>query len=66
MVEGYLTTKEAAVRLGLSVGRIQQFIAEKRLPAEKVGNTNLIKEADLQLVSDRQTGRPAKEKNKLK
>lgn len=64
MVDGYLTTKEAAERLGVSVGRVKQFVAEKRLPAEKVGHTNLIKESDLQLVSDRQTGRPAKQKNK--
>jgi excisionase family DNA binding protein len=64
MVDGYLTTKEAAEKLGVSVGRVKQFVAEKRLPAEKVGNTNLIKESDLQLVSDRQTGRPSKTKEK--
>lgn len=65
MVDGYLTTKEAAARLGVSVGRVKQFVAEKRLPAEKVGNTNLIKESDLQLVEDRQTGRPPKQKQSM-
>jgi excisionase family DNA binding protein len=60
MLEGYLTTKEAAERLGVSVGRVKQFIAEKRLPATKVGNTNLVKEEDLRLVENRQNGRPPK------
>ena len=62
MLEGYLTTKEAAEKLGVSVGRVKQLIAQKRLPATKVGNTNLVKEEDLMLVEDRQNGRPPKEK----
>jgi len=41
---------------------IQQLIAEGRLPAAKVGQTNLVKESDLKLVQDRQTGRPPKGK----
>jgi excisionase family DNA binding protein len=60
MLEGYLTTKEVAEKLGVSVGRVKQFVAEKRLPAVKVGHTNLIKEEDLSLVSVRQNGRPSK------
>ncbi len=63
MLEGYLTTKEAAKKLGVSVGRVKQFIVEKRLPATKVGNTNLVKEADLRLVENRQNGRPPKVKS---
>ncbi len=59
-LEGFLTTKEVAVKLGVSVGRIQQFIAEGRLPATKIGQTNLVKESDLKLVQDRKTGRPPK------
>ncbi len=62
MLEGYLTTKEAAERLGVSVGRVKQFVAEGRLPAIKVGHTNLVKESDLKLVQDRKTGRPPKAK----
>lgn len=62
-VEGFLTTKEVAEKLGVSVGRVQQFIAEGRLPATKIGQTNLVKESDLKLVRDRKTGRPAKNKN---
>lgn len=62
MLKGYLTTKEAAGRLGVSVGRVQQLIAAQRLSAIKVGQTNLVKESDLQLVRDRQNGRPPKAK----
>jgi excisionase family DNA binding protein len=63
MLEGYLTTKEVAEKLGVSVGRVKQLVAEKRLPAVKVGHTNLIKEKDLKLVEDRQNGRPPKVKD---
>jgi excisionase family DNA binding protein len=61
-LEGFLTTKEVAERLGVSVGRVQQFIAEGRLPATKIGQTNLVKESDLKLVENRQTGRPPRKK----
>jgi excisionase family DNA binding protein len=61
-LKGFLTTKEVAEKLGVSVGRVQQFIAEGRLPATKVGQTNLVKESDLKLVEDRKTGRPPKSK----
>ena len=61
-LEGFLTTKEVAQRLGVSVGRVQQFIAEGRLPATKIGQTNLVKESDLKLVKERKTGRPPKQK----
>ncbi len=58
-----MTTKEVAEKLGVSVGRVQQFIAEGRLPATKIGQTNLVKESDVKLVEDRKTGRPAKAKS---
>lgn len=61
MLEGYLTTKEAAEKLGISEGRIRQFVADGRLPAVKVGQTNLVKESDLSLVAERKTGRPKKQ-----
>ncbi len=63
-LEGFLTTKEVAEKLGVSVGRVQQFIAEGRLPATKIGQTNLVKESDLKLVQNRKTGRPSKDKSK--
>jgi len=61
MIEGYITTKEAAEKLNVSEGRIRQLVADGRLPAVKVGQTNLVKESDLELVKDRKTGRPKKE-----
>jgi excisionase family DNA binding protein len=61
-LEGFLTTKEVAEKLGVSVGRVQQLIAEGRLPATKIGQTNLVKESDLKLIEDRKTGRPPKMK----
>lgn len=63
-LEGFLTTKEVAEKLGVSVGRVQQLIAEERLPATKIGQTNLVKENDLKLVQDRKTGRPKSKKIK--
>jgi excisionase family DNA binding protein len=57
-----LTTKEAAARLGISRRRVNDFINEARLPAEKFGRDHLIKESDLKLVEDRKPGRPPKAK----
>lgn len=59
----YLTTKETAKKLGVSVGRIQQLVAEKRLPSVKIGRDRLILESDLGLVAERKTGRPPKTEN---
>ncbi len=62
MLEGFITTKEAAQILSVSEGRIRQLVADGRLPAVKVGQTNLVKESDLELVRERKrTGRPKKE-----
>jgi excisionase family DNA binding protein len=55
-----LTTKDAAERLGVTVTRVQQLIAEGRLPAQKMGRDYFIKEDDLKLVEDRKPGRPRK------
>lgn len=64
MLDGYITTKEAAQILNVSEGRIRQLVADGRLPAVKVGQTNLVKETDLELVRERKrTGRPPKNKN---
>lgn len=58
MIEGYLTTKEVAEKLGVTVGRVRQMIADGQLPSQKIGRDNFIKESDLELVKDRQVGRP--------
>ena len=63
MIEGYITTKEAAGKLGVAESRVRQLVVEGRLPHVKMGNSNLIKESDLELVRNRKrTGRPPKVK----
>jgi len=59
-----LTTSEAAERLGVTVGRIHQFIQEGRLPAEKKGRDYFIDSSDLRLVKNRKPGRPKKASSK--
>ncbi|MBX3281508.1 MAG: excisionase family DNA-binding protein [Acidobacteria bacterium] len=51
-------TREAAVRLRISVRRVQALIAAGRLPAERVGNSFAIKETDLKFMKSRRSGRP--------
>ena len=58
----FLTTNEAAERLGVSSIRVRQLIAEGRLPAQKFGTAHMIKVSDLKLVEDRKPGRPPKPK----
>jgi excisionase family DNA binding protein len=59
-VERFLTSKEAAERLGVTAGRIRQMVVDGQLPAEKFGRDLVIKESDLSLVADRKPGRPPK------
>jgi len=57
----YLTTKQVAAKLEISIGRVQQLVAEGRLPSVKVGRDRFILEKDIELVRDRKrTGRPPK------
>ena len=57
-----LSTREAAEILKISDARVRQLIYAGRLPAQKIGQMNLIKKVDLELVKNRTTGRPPKEK----
>lgn len=57
-LEGYLTVVEVAESLGVSGGRIRQFISEGRLQSIKVGNTRLIKRVDLENLEVKKSGRP--------
>ena len=57
-----LSVAEAAQKLGVSRIRVNQLIEKKRLPAQKVGRAFVIREEDLKLVENRQTGRPPKAK----
>jgi excisionase family DNA binding protein len=58
----YLTTRQAAEKLDVSIGRVQQLVASGRLPSVKIGRDRFILEKDLEIVRDRKrTGRPPKE-----
>ncbi len=61
-----LSTSEAADKLKVSVQRVHQFIAEGRLPAQKVGRDYVIDGNDLRLVAERKTGRPPDTKAQTK
>lgn len=60
--EGYISTSDAAERLGVSRQRVLQLIEGGRLPATMFANVYMIREADLTLVKDRPAGRPPKPK----
>ena len=60
--EKLLSVTEVAERLGIIRQRVFQLIQSGRLPAIMVGSQYVIKESDLKLVENRQTGRPRKEK----
>ncbi|CAN5475653.1 hypothetical protein BH18ACI1_BH18ACI1_17530 [soil metagenome] len=66
MIEGYLTTKEVAEKFGVTVGRIQQLVAEKRLSAVKIGQTNLITEKEIESFDRQSVGRPKKNGSEAK
>ncbi len=54
----FISTKEAAVRLGVGVRRIQALIAAGRLPAYKIGSSFAIRPSDLERANGRRNGRP--------
>ena len=58
-MNSFMSTKEVAAKLGISVRRVQALIAAGRLPAEKIGNSFAIRESDLRLLNARKNGRPA-------
>ena len=62
--EKLLSVKEAAAILGVNHQRVQVLITQDRLPAQKIGNSYVIKESDLERVKDRKPGRPAKNASK--
>lgn len=62
---GILSTAEAAVKLGVSVRRVQQLVKVGRLPAKVFGGSLMIEEKDLKLVKNRKPGRPKKQASKM-
>ncbi len=57
-----ISVAEAAKILGVTRARVNQFITDKRLPAQRIGRSFAIREEDLQLIQNRRTGRPPKVK----
>jgi excisionase family DNA binding protein len=57
-MKGYLTTQEAADKLGVSVRRVVALINSGNLPSTRIGRSHVIKESDLKLVKERKPGRP--------
>jgi excisionase family DNA binding protein len=67
-MKGYLTTSEAAVRLGISSARVRQLILDGVIGrTEKIGATILIPDKEVRRVEemDRPRGRPSNERNIL-
>src|SRR5215213_4509580 len=63
VMEGYITTTEAAERLGVSSARVRQLVSSGALPAQKFGPVNMVRVADLELVKNRPSvGRPPSKK----
>lgn len=59
----YLTTQDIAKKLRVSVGRIRQFVAEKRIKvAMKIGNVNFFDPENVEKFAriERKTGKPKK------
>jgi excisionase family DNA binding protein len=44
---GFLTTREAGLRLGVSAARVRQLVAGGRIPARKIGRDLLVEEKAL-------------------
>ena len=57
-MNSFIGTKEAAIRLKVSIRRVQAMIASGRLSAEKIGNSYAIRETDLVFLNGRKNGRP--------
>jgi excisionase family DNA binding protein len=55
MRRDWLTTKEVADILGVSTGRVRQWLADGDLPSEKVGGVHLISRAAIEPFRHRKT-----------
>ncbi len=62
MIQGFLTTKQAAERLNVVPSRIRRMILDGVIKAEKVGRDNFIAESEIERLEklDRKPGRPTK------
>lgn len=60
-MKNLISSKDAAEKLGISLRRVQALITDGRLPAQKIGNSYVVNEKDLELVKVRTPGRPKKQ-----
>ena len=61
----FLTTKEIAEKLNVSVRRVRQYIENNQLKAEKIGRDYMVRESELKNIQiNEKAGRPKKEINK--
>ncbi len=59
----WISTQQAAEKLGVNDSRIRQMVRAGQLPAQQIGRAYLINESDLALVAERKVGRPPKPKD---
>ncbi len=64
-MNGYITTKELAKKLGVDPSRIRRMILDGLIQAEKAGRDNFITDAEVKRLEslDRKAGRPPKKTN---
>ena len=61
----FLTTKEVAEKLSVSVRRVRQYIENNQLKAEKIGRDYMVRESELKNIQiNEKSGRPKKEASK--
>ncbi|HMS39893.1 MAG TPA: helix-turn-helix domain-containing protein [Pyrinomonadaceae bacterium] len=65
MMNGYLTTKQAAERLNVVPSRVRRMILDGIIKAEKIGRDNFISESEVERMEkiERKPGRPLKAKS---
>ncbi len=64
MIQGFLTTKQAAERLNVVPSRVRRMILDGIIKAEKIGRDNFILESEVERLEkiDRKVGRPPKKR----
>lgn len=58
LTQDFVTTGEAAARLGVTPNRIRQLIRGGQMPAQKVGRDWMILEEDLESFQNQPLGKP--------
>ncbi len=61
-VDRLLTTRQVAEKLGVTDSQVRYLILRGKLPAQKLGHINVVKESDIEAVKERKVGRPPKVK----